>query len=931
MSIMTILEAVLIGPLKIVFESIFAMANRALDNPGLSIVALSLVMNILVLPLYKRADAMQEASREIEEKLHDGVAHIKKTFTGDERMMILQEYYRQNHYKPTDALNGSVSLLLEVPFFMAAYQFLSGLQLLHGVSLGPISDLGAPDAMIVLGGITLNALPVIMTLVNVISSAIYLKGFPLKTKVQLYAMAGFFLVFLYDSPSGLVFYWTLNNVFSLGKTIFYKVKNPRKVLAVLGSLIGFAALLVALTVLKDGNLKMRLIMAAGGLALQLPMAYRLLGDKLPRKVVREQAAPNRKLFLAGGLFMTVLVGLLIPSNFIAASPQEYIDVMCFHNPLWYIVRTTCLAAGTFLVWLNVFYWLASPGGKVFFERIVWILCGVMLVNYMFFGTDMGVISANLVYENKFILSLQSKLLNLAVLAVLAMVMYLLSRKFSRKLAVILLTASIAMASMSAMNVAAIKTSVDKVSTRQQLLDDTKVFSLSKTGKNVVVIVLDRALGEVVPFIFNEKPELEQQFSGFTHYTNVLSFGEFTNWAMPAVYGGYEYTPVEMNRRDTEPMVDKHNEALKMMPVLFLENGYQVTVCDPPYANYQWIPDLSIFDEYPQILACNTEGSFDGDGGQQAARLRNIALRHRNFFCFSLMKTMPLVIQPTLYNVGRYNEADYLMYIFDGSGQVCDGISVSEGMSPYFLEGYYVLDNLATMTEIVDSDQNTALILCNNATHEPMLLQAPDYVPSARVDNTEYDAANTDRFIVDGRQLKIEDSDQMSHYHANMAVLLRLGEWFDYLKENGVYDNTRIILASDHGRGMHSVDELEIKDGKGNRVNAEWFYPMMLFKDFGSQTFTVSDEFMTNADVPTLATAGLIENPTNPFTGKAINNLEKYAHEQFVSLKMDSNISNQLENTYSAAPWASVKDSIWDVDSWTFYRDEETILKEHYIP
>ena len=131
MSFAMILEALLIGPLKLFFEIVFALANRFVQNPGLSIIVLSLVMNFLVLPLYKRADAMQEEARDIEAKLHDGVAHIKKTFSGDERMMILQEYYRQNNYKPTDALNGSVSLLLEVPFFMAAYQFLSNLRSIH--------------------------------------------------------------------------------------------------------------------------------------------------------------------------------------------------------------------------------------------------------------------------------------------------------------------------------------------------------------------------------------------------------------------------------------------------------------------------------------------------------------------------------------------------------------------------------------------------------------------------------------------------------------------------------------------------------------------------------------------------------------------------------------------------------------------------------
>ena len=89
MSFFDILEALTIGPLKLVFETIFSIANRIMGHPGLAIIALSLVMNILVLPLYRRADAMQEESRDTEARLHKGVAHIKKAFSGDERMMIL--------------------------------------------------------------------------------------------------------------------------------------------------------------------------------------------------------------------------------------------------------------------------------------------------------------------------------------------------------------------------------------------------------------------------------------------------------------------------------------------------------------------------------------------------------------------------------------------------------------------------------------------------------------------------------------------------------------------------------------------------------------------------------------------------------------------------------------------------------------------------
>ena len=66
----------------------------------------------------------------------------------------------------------------------------------------------------------------------------------------------------------------------------------------------------------------------------------------------------------------------------------------------------------------------------------------------------------------------------------------------------------------------------------------------------------------------EKPELAAMFDGFTYYGNSVSFGGHTNFASPALLGGYDYTPVELNRREEKTMVEKHNEALKLMPTLF---------------------------------------------------------------------------------------------------------------------------------------------------------------------------------------------------------------------------------------------------------------------------------------------------------------------------------------------------------------------------
>jgi membrane protein insertase Oxa1/YidC/SpoIIIJ len=69
-----------------------------------------------------------------------------------------------------------------------------------------------------------------MTAINIIAGAVYTRGFPLKDKIQLYGMALIFLVLLYNSPAGLVLYWTMNNIFSLLKNIYFKIKSPKKIL-----------------------------------------------------------------------------------------------------------------------------------------------------------------------------------------------------------------------------------------------------------------------------------------------------------------------------------------------------------------------------------------------------------------------------------------------------------------------------------------------------------------------------------------------------------------------------------------------------------------------------------------------------------------------------------------------------------------------------
>ena len=922
MTVGLILETLILGPLKLFFEYVFQIANSIVHNPALSIIAMSLVINILVFPLYRRADVMQEEARDIENKLRDGVNHIKKSFSGDEKMMMLQTYYRQNNYKPTQAIKGSTSLLLQIPFFMAAYGFLSHLQDLHGTSFGPIADLGKPDGLLVIGGVAINVLPILMTAINFISSTIYLKGFPIKNKIQIYGMAIFFLIFLYPSPSGLVFYWTCNNFFSLCKTILYKIKNPQKLLSVIASLVGIGVVVLALLKLDAFGAK-KLVLIALGLLLQVGLFIPAIKKFASKHIKPITAQPNKKLFVAGSCFLAVICGSLISSALIADSPQEFADATYFYHPLWFVVSSFCYAVGTFLIWMRVFYWLSKPSVKVVFEKMVWIASVLMTVNYMFFGTKLGNISADLIYDEGISFTITEQLINIAIMVVLTVVLLIIVAKWKKAAASVLLVATLAVGVMSAANMYTIKKSVDSIDLNASV--EMPNFKLNKNGKNVVVIMLDRAVGTYAPYIFNEKPELKAKFDGFTYYSNTISFGAKTNFAFAPLVGGYEYTPVEMNKRDTEPLVDKHNEALKVMPVLFSENGFDVTVCDPTYANYSWIPDLSIFDDYPEIDTYITKGQFESEEQKEQRNIMN----RRNIFCFSLMKCMPVTAQKYAYNNGLYwrtESYDEVLY----STHVIESTSVATGHSKPFLKNYTALNNMANMTQITQETGNTYLFISNDMTHEPTILQVPDYVPADVVDNTAYDAEHADRFTVDGESIDVTSIKQMSHYHVNMAALVQLGNWFDYLRENGVYDNTRIIIVGDHGQILKSSENYSFLNFSSNDLSTESFYPLLLVKDFDAEGFTTSDEFMTNADVPTLATQGIISNPVNPFTGKQINNNEKFAHDQILVLSTKWKVEEHTGNTFLPSKWASVSKNLHIKQNWS-YCDEEIVLKEHQLP
>ena len=250
-----------------------------------------------------------------------------------------------------------------------------------------------------------------------------------------------------------------------------------------------------------------------------------------------------------------------------------------------------------------------------------------------------------------------------------------------------------------------------------------------------------------------------------------------------------------------------------------------------------------------------------------------------------------------------------------SFQIVNGTSRALGHYLSFEAEYYALKSMGSMTKITENGNNM-IIMSNKSTHDMSMLSEPEYEPKYYIDNTEYDETHKDRFTVDGKTLKMETTAHYVFYEMNAAALISVGKWLDYLKEQGVYDNTRIIVVADHGYGNGQFDEL-IFHNEDQKFDAQGYIPLMMYKDFGSHGFKISDEFMTNADTPALAAQGLIKDPVNPFSGNPLSGPDYKKGPQKVIFSTGWDVLTNGTNTFDKSQWYSASENVWDRSKWKY--------------
>jgi YidC/Oxa1 family membrane protein insertase len=186
--------------------------NGYIGNYGWSIIALTVIINIIIFPLRHKSVVSMRKMQEIQPQLkaiQDRYAKLKVTDPAKQKMNEeVMALYRQSGANPA---TGCVPTLLTFPVLLAFYAMLSvAIELRGAPFVGWIHDLSIHDPWYVL--------PVLMGITMFVQQRMTpTSADPVQQKMMMF-MPIMFTGMLMRAPVGLVVYWTVSNLWGIGQT-----------------------------------------------------------------------------------------------------------------------------------------------------------------------------------------------------------------------------------------------------------------------------------------------------------------------------------------------------------------------------------------------------------------------------------------------------------------------------------------------------------------------------------------------------------------------------------------------------------------------------------------------------------------------------------------------------------------------------------------
>jgi len=181
-------------------------------NYGVAIIVLTTLVKLATIPLTQTTFRNMREMQRIQPQM----VKLRERFKDDQVALQkeMMELYRRHRVNP---LSGCLPMLLQLPIFVGLYNALvHATELRHAPFALWINDLSAPDRL-VMGGIGIPVLTLLM------GASMFLQqwltpqqGDPTQQRMMMFMPLVFTFMF-YNFPAGLVLYWLVNNILSIGQ------------------------------------------------------------------------------------------------------------------------------------------------------------------------------------------------------------------------------------------------------------------------------------------------------------------------------------------------------------------------------------------------------------------------------------------------------------------------------------------------------------------------------------------------------------------------------------------------------------------------------------------------------------------------------------------------------------------------------------------
>ncbi len=405
----------------------------------------------------------------------------------------------------------------------------------------------------------------------------------------------------------------------------------------------------------------------------------------------------------------------------------------------------------------------------------------------------------------------------------------------RVVAALLLT-NISLATAAGVSVARDRTRDSQAGSERAL---ERPIRFSREKPNVLIVFLDRFMGGFVERILADQPDLLDELDGFTWYPRTVAAGENSISGLHPLLGGYDYTPREMNGRG-RPLRELSVEAYSILPVNFGRKGWATNFVNPAGLGFTMDGDCSVLSA-PGLECTHVPMSVT----RKRAEERGVPLQvlaESNYAdlleLLGLMRVAPYSVRAVIQQKGPWRP------FLDHSA----GTTFREWAE------------LTSWPELsrADSDRSNLNIVFNILPHEPYFL-GDDCLPRPR------------RFYLPDEEIRRRGFGNLfeyQHYVTSGCALRIVSRYFRWMREQGVYDDTKIVIVSDHGIvGPVADRSSRAVEGRTQENVFVRTRSVLLVKPRGAWgRLAVSEEFLPNAEVPRIVCEE-IGGCTNPYLGE----------------------------------------------------------------